>query len=225
MANWKSPGPDQVQGYWLKHLTSLHERLAQQFQSILDDPSCMPSWLTTGRTVLIQKDQTQGNNPSNYRPITCLPTSWKLLSGTLTDRITQHLNQHDILAYEQKESRSGCRGTEDQLLIDKVLSADSKQRKANLAMGWIDYKKAYDTVPHFWIIQSMELHMIDHKIINLVQQSVGSWNTALTFGDKHLANIKIKGGIFQGDALSSLLFCVAINPLSYIRRDANQGYN
>jgi len=47
MANWKSPGPDQVQGYWLKHLTSLHERLAQQLQSILDDPSCMPSWLTT----------------------------------------------------------------------------------------------------------------------------------------------------------------------------------
>jgi len=29
MANWKSSGLDQVQGYWLKHLTSLRERLAQ----------------------------------------------------------------------------------------------------------------------------------------------------------------------------------------------------
>jgi len=150
------------------------KRLAHQLQSILDDLSCMPSWLTTGRTVLIQKDQTQGNKPSNYRPITRLTTSWKLLSGILADRITQHLNQHDILAYEQKGSRSGCRGTKDQLLIDKVLTADSKRRKTNLAMGWIDYKKAYDTVPHSWIIQSMELHKIDHKIINLVQQSMGS---------------------------------------------------
>ena len=49
-------------------------------------------------------------------------------------------------------------------------------------------------------------------------------NTALTSGDKHLANIMIKRGIFQGDALSPLLFSVAINPLSYILRDAKQGY-
>jgi len=109
-------------------------------------------------------------------------------------------------------------------VTDKVLTADSKRRKNNLAMGWIDYKKAYDTVPHSWIIQSMELHKIDHKIINLVQQSMGSWNTALTSGGKHLANIKIKRGMFQGGALSLLLFCVAINPLSCILKDANQGY-
>jgi len=48
------------------------------------------SWLTTGRTVLIQKYQTQGNKLSNYRPITRLLTTWKLLSGILDDRITQH---------------------------------------------------------------------------------------------------------------------------------------
>ena len=28
--NWKSPGPDGVQGYWLKNLTSLHQRIASQ---------------------------------------------------------------------------------------------------------------------------------------------------------------------------------------------------
>jgi len=70
----------------------------------------------------------------------------------------------------------------------------------------------------------MELHKIDHKIINLVQQSMGSWNTALTSGDKHLANIKIKKGIFQGDALSPRVFCVAINPLSYMLRDPGYAY-
>ena len=65
---------------------------------------------------------------------------------------------------------------------------------------------------------------VDHKIINLVQQSMGSWNTALTSGDKHLANIKIKKGIFQGDALSPRVFCVAINPLSYMLRDPGYAY-
>ena len=66
-------------------------------------------------------------------------------------------------------------------------------------MGWIYYnKKACDTLPHSWIIQTMEFH----KIINLVQQSLGNWNTTLTSGGEHLANIKIKWEIFQGDAVS-----------------------
>ena len=57
---------------------------------------------------------------SNYRPTTCLPTAWKLLSRILVDRITQH----DILAYEQTGNGPGCRGFKDQLLTTKVLSAD-----------------------------------------------------------------------------------------------------
>jgi len=70
----------------------------------------------------------------------------------------------------------------------------------------------------------MKLHKIDRNNINLVHQSMGNWNTALTSGGKHLAYIKIKWGIFQGNALTPLLFCVAINPLSYILRSAKPGY-
>ena len=36
MPNWKSPGPDNVQGYWLKSLTSLHEKLMMLLQECLD---------------------------------------------------------------------------------------------------------------------------------------------------------------------------------------------
>ena len=32
--NWKAPGKDEVHGYWIKHLTSLHERLAVQLQHV-----------------------------------------------------------------------------------------------------------------------------------------------------------------------------------------------
>ena len=40
------------------------------------------------------------------------------------------------------------RGTEDQLLIDKTVLKDCKKRHASLCMAWIDYKTAYDLVPH-----------------------------------------------------------------------------
>ena len=36
MPNWKSPGPDLVQGLWLKNSSSLHERVRSQLKEYLD---------------------------------------------------------------------------------------------------------------------------------------------------------------------------------------------
>ena len=33
--NWKCPGPDRVQGYWLKNFTALHERIADQLNDMI----------------------------------------------------------------------------------------------------------------------------------------------------------------------------------------------
>ena len=46
---------------------------------------------------------------------------------------------------EQKGCRRGSRGIKDHLLIDKTLLKDWH---TNLSTAWIDYKKAYDFVPH-----------------------------------------------------------------------------
>ena len=36
-----------------------------------------------GRTVLCQKDRTEGNAVAKYRPITSLPLTWKFLKGVV----------------------------------------------------------------------------------------------------------------------------------------------
>ena len=57
----------------------------------------MPSWLTRGRTSLLQKGKTKGSVASNYRLITCLPLMWKLLTGVIADQIYAHLDQEKLL--------------------------------------------------------------------------------------------------------------------------------
>ena len=81
-----------VQGFWLKSFSSLHERVRLQLKECLDS-GFVPSWLTRGRTSLLQKDKSKGNVTSNYRPITCLPLMWKLLTGVIADQIYAHLDQ------------------------------------------------------------------------------------------------------------------------------------
>ena len=41
----------------------------------------IPKWMTTGKTILCQKDPDKGNAVDNYRPISCLPLMWKLMTG------------------------------------------------------------------------------------------------------------------------------------------------
>ena len=51
-----------------------------------------PSWLTHGRTALVMKGPQQRSMPSNYGSITCLSTTWKLLSGILVVKIGVHIS-------------------------------------------------------------------------------------------------------------------------------------
>ena len=68
------------------------------------------------------------------------------------------------------------------------------------------------------------MHRVDIHICEIVQESMKHWCTTLTTNGENLADIQIKCGIFQGDALSPLLFCVALNPLSNIMHNTGYGY-
>ena len=125
MPNWKSPGPDFVQWFWLKNFIILHERVRLQLNECLNS-GFVPSWLTRRRTSLLQKDKSKGNAASNYRPITCLPLIWKLLTGVIADQIYAHLDQEKLLPEEKKGCRKGSRGTNDLLYIDRAVIKEVK---------------------------------------------------------------------------------------------------
>ena len=47
--------------------------------------------MTIVRTAPVQKDKSKGNVASNYRPVNCLPIIWKLLAGTISERLYNYL--------------------------------------------------------------------------------------------------------------------------------------
>ena len=67
--------------------------------------------MTKGRTVLIKKDKSKGNEASNYHPFTCLPLTKKLLTGTIADEFYSFLENEGILPEEQKGWRKKSMGT------------------------------------------------------------------------------------------------------------------
>ena len=66
---------------------------------------------------MLQKDKSKGNVASNYRPITCLPLMWKLLTCVIADQIYARLDQEKLLPAERKR----CRKVLDELMTDFIL--------------------------------------------------------------------------------------------------------
>ena len=221
--NWKSAGPDLVLGFWLKNFSSLHEKVRLQLKECLDS-GFVPSWFTRGSASLLQKDTSKRNVASNYRLITCLPLMWSLLTGVIADQIYANLDQGKLLPEKQKGCKKGSRGTDDLLYIGRAVIKEVKSRNKNLAMAWIDYKKAYDMVPHSWIIECLDLFGVAENIKSLLVNSVEKWKVMLCSGNSDLGEIEIKRGIFQGDSLSPLVFVLSLIPLSLILRKENAAY-
>ena len=99
--------------------------------------------------------------------------------------------------------------------------------RRNLTTIWLDYRKAFDSIPHSWLIKSLKLAKVPDYIINAIENLTQSRYTILHLNgnNENVASsfIKISKGIYQGDSLSVMLFVISLNTLSYQLR-MRKGY-
>ena len=110
----------------------------------------------------------------------------------------------------------------------KVILNEVKQKKSNLITIWLDYQKAFDSIPHDWMIHSLRLAKIPEKLIAVIETLTKQWATIVELhGDQSYITsevINFSNGIFQGDSISVLLFMLSLNPLSCMLGKL-KGYN
>ena len=59
--------------------------------------------------VLCQKNPAKGRAVDNYRSISCLPLTWKLLTSMIAEEMYGFLERENILSDEQKGCQKGSR--------------------------------------------------------------------------------------------------------------------
>ncbi|XP_044759165.1 uncharacterized protein LOC123316918 [Coccinella septempunctata] len=225
--NWAAPGSDKLHNYWWKYFNSVQDKLALLLQEALNNPASVPGFFTQGITYLIPKDGDR-KDPKNYRPITCLSSVYKILTGVLTKYINGHIRKHHLMTEEQGGCRERSKGCKELLVIDHVVTKQARKKLRNISVAWVDYKKAFDSVPHTWLLKVLEMHGVSPGVIELLRHLMKTWRTTLFVrsGDSLIESgqIKIARGIFQGDTLSPIWFCLALNPLSIMLKNTKYGY-
>ena len=226
-ANGKSPGPDRLPNFWIKQFKSLHKPMEEAYSETIKGPKQTPDWLVEGATNLLPKKE-ETWIPKNYRPIACLPTTFKILTSVITDRLYSHLEKEAIMTPEQRGGKKDCYGCKDQLMITNAILENCKKRKKNLSTAWIDYKKAFNSVPHSWIFKCLQMNKIHPVLITFIEESMNQWKTNMTPSpqgrnsrDRIILNQERD---IQGDSVSPLLFTMSLNPLSRELQKIGCGY-
>ena len=85
---------------------------------------------------------------------------YKILTSILTEYTYSFFINRAIYPDEQKGYKCRSCGCRDQILINKMILKNCHHRNTNRSIAWIDYKKAFDSIPHSWIKKCLETFKI-----------------------------------------------------------------
>ncbi|BHF61984.1 hypothetical protein SprV_0100496500 [Sparganum proliferum] len=142
----KSPGPDEIPAKLLKELaTELAETLCLLFQASLDAGRLPPEW----KTAWISPIHKSGSRASanNYRPVSLASICCKVMERIIKRELMRFLEQHHLLSNAQHGFRRG-RSCLTNLLYCLEQWARAIDEVNVVHVAYIDFKKAFDSVPH-----------------------------------------------------------------------------
>ena len=219
MPNNKAPGFDLVTMFWYKKLDACIKPLTRVNKQFMEISAPVPDWLSLTRTTVIPKNENTCD-PKNYRPIACENNQFKIYTGTIAYFLNEHCQQNNIIFPEQAANRPGSWGCIDQLLINKNVMDEITKYHRSAFCTWLDYRKAYDSVSHEWIIKSLELAKVPIEIIRSIYHLTQIWGVKIMLRGENESieteKIKYLKGMLQGDLLSVILFLLCLNPLSHL---------
>ena len=184
--NWKSPGNDQIQNYWLKAFPATHRHITKKLPCNIRGTGEGTSLADHRNNLFDTKIRRQQGRSQK------LPTHYMLndrtLTGIIAKRISTQLEEQNLLPAEQEGCQPGSKVCKDQLMVSKAIYEECRRRNKNLSTVWIDYQKAFDSVPHRWVEKSIALVGVNSKIVRFCEISMEKWNTRLFLKNKAGSN-------------------------------------
>ena len=198
----KAPGPDGFSGLFIKtcwHIVRFDfYRLCREFwEGTVNLQSINDAYIT-----LIPK-MNSPEGPNDYRPISLLNISLKILTKLLANRLQSrilnlvHVNQYGFL-----KSRS----IQDCVAWAYEYIHQCKQARKEVVILKLDFAKAFDTIEHQAIINILKCWGFDDRWIGWVQTIFGTAFSSVLLNGVPGKKFPCRRGVRQGDPFSPILF-------------------
>src|SRR6218665_3172764 len=140
---------------------------------------------------------------TNHRTVALVAHASKIILRMILERIR---NRTEIEMADEQAGFGKESGTRDQITNLRILMQKAKEHQQTLFMCFVDFKKAFDSIPHetLWVTM-IEMGFPGH-IINIVTKLYSKQKARAKVAGTMSTEFRIRRGVRQGCVLSPTLF-------------------
>jgi hypothetical protein len=208
-----APGPDGfIRAFYSKCWEIVRVDVVQAIRQLSQLRGHMFNLLNSTNIVLLPKKE-QALSVGDYMPISLVHNIAKIFSKILANRLAPHLSS---MVSSSQSAFVKRRCIHDNFALVQSLVKDLHRKKIPALFIKLDITKAFDSISWAYLLDLMEHLGFGHKWREWISIALATSSSRILLNGVPGTPIKHERGLRQGDALSPMLFILAMDPLQKI---------
>lgn len=212
MKNCKAPGEDRIINEFYKNLPKEAEtELANTINNLWRAGELGANW-NKGQIFPIFKAGNE-KDTQNYRGISLLNGSYKILAGIMAERIRNWLEKNKKLRESQAGFRRGYATRDHIFVLNALVENKLKKRRGKVYAFFVDLKAAFDKVNREILFGKLQRIGITGRMYKMIRAIYENTTNTVKTNNGNTECFRTFKGVRQGCPLSPTLFNIYINDM------------
>ena len=207
----KSPGIDGIHPKALKELDEvISYPITMIYKKSLEESELPRQWKDAEITPIYKKEQR--NLPKNYRPVSLTSIICKIMEKLVVEDMINHIRSNQLNSKAQ-HGFTPNKSTTTNLLETLNVITESQMHGIPVDILFLDYQKAFGTVPHQRLLKQVESFGIVGNALKWITSFLTNRRQRVRVNSSTSSWKPVISGIPQGSILGPILFTLYVNDI------------